>query len=73
MIESEIDDIPQLSEEENRIPTADFNEKEVPDAVMQMEKNKAPGPDGFLIEFYQRFWETIKYDLMAMFLDFQRG
>jgi hypothetical protein len=47
MIESEIDDIPQLSEEENRILTADFNEKVVHDAIMQMEKNKAPGPDGF--------------------------
>jgi hypothetical protein len=40
MIESEIDDIPQLSEEENRILTADFNEKEVHNAIMQMEKNK---------------------------------
>jgi hypothetical protein len=40
---------------------------------MQMEKNKAPGPDGFPEEFYQRFWEIIKSDLMAMFLAFQRG
>jgi hypothetical protein len=40
---------------------------------MQMEKNKAPGPDGFPAEFYQRFWETIKSDVMAMFLAFQRG
>jgi hypothetical protein len=73
MIESEIDDIPQLSKEENRILNADFNEKEVRDAIMQMEKNKAPGPDGFPAEFYQRFWETIKSDGMAMFLAFQRG
>jgi hypothetical protein len=33
---------------------------------MQMEKNKAPGPDGFPAEFYQSFWEVIKKDLMAM-------
>jgi hypothetical protein len=68
IIESEIDDIPQLSREENRILTA-----EVQDAIMKMEKNKAPRPDGFPAEFYQRFWETIKSYLMAMFLAFQKG
>jgi hypothetical protein len=39
---------------------------------MQMEKNKAPRPHGFL-EFYQRFWKNIKFDLMTMFLAFQKG
>jgi hypothetical protein len=43
MIETKIDDIPQLLDEENRILTADFSKKDVHDAVMQMEKNKAPG------------------------------
>jgi hypothetical protein len=37
-----------------------------------MEKNKAPGPDGFPTEFYQKFWEVIKGDLMATFVAFQR-
>ena len=32
-----------------------------------MAHNKAPGPDGFPVEFYQKFWETIKGDLMSMF------
>jgi hypothetical protein len=35
-----------------------------------MKPNKAPGPDGFPAEFYQRFWEVIKYDLMALFKEF---
>jgi hypothetical protein len=39
---------------------------------MQMEKNKAPGPDGFPAEFYQNFRDIIKFDLMAMFEAFQR-
>jgi hypothetical protein len=38
-----------------------------------MKHNKAPGPDRFLAEFYQVFWELIKSDLMAMFLDFKKG
>jgi mannosylglycoprotein endo-beta-mannosidase len=73
MIESEYNDIPRLSNEENRILTADFTEKEVLEAIFQMEKNKAPGPDGFLAEFYQKIWEVIKEDLMAMFFAFQRN
>jgi hypothetical protein len=73
MIETKIDDIPQLSGEENRILTSGFTEKEIHDAIMPMEKNKASGPDGFSVEFYQHCWETIKYDLMAMFSAFQRG
>jgi hypothetical protein len=44
MIEANIGDIPQLSQEVNNILTADFTEKEVHDAIMKMEKNKAPGP-----------------------------
>jgi hypothetical protein len=35
-----------------------------------MEHNKALGPDGFPVEFYQVFWELIKEDLMAMLSDF---
>jgi hypothetical protein len=30
-------------------------ENEVRKALFQMEHNKAPGPDGFLSEFYQTF------------------
>ena len=56
-------DIPQISVEENEIITADFTEKEVHDAVMQMKKNKALGPDGFPADFFQKLWGTIQQDL----------
>jgi hypothetical protein len=42
-------------------------------AVFQMEHNKAPGPDGFLLEFYQVFWDLLKDDLMTMFMEFYEG
>jgi mannosylglycoprotein endo-beta-mannosidase len=73
MMEERNDDIPQLSEEENVPLTANFTEEEVFEAIVQMEHNKSPGPDGFHAEFYQRFWEVIKKDLMAMFGHFQAG
>jgi hypothetical protein len=38
-----------------------------------MENNQAPGPDGFPMEFYQYFWDTIKTDLIALFNEFHNG
>jgi hypothetical protein len=38
-----------------------------------MEHNKSPGPDGFPYEFYQRFWEVVKADLMFLFHEFHQG
>jgi hypothetical protein len=45
----------------------------VQEAIFDMEHNKAPCPDGFLPEFYQNFWNTIKGDLMQMFQDLYAG
>ena len=47
--------------------------KEVYDAISQMELNKAPGPDGFPVEFYKTFWEVIRDDLMALFVQLKQG
>uniref|UniRef100_A0A0A8YG21 Uncharacterized protein n=1 Tax=Arundo donax TaxID=35708 RepID=A0A0A8YG21_ARUDO len=32
-----------------------FTKREVKEATFQMESNKAPGPDGFPVDFYQTF------------------
>lgn len=62
-----------MSQIENDFLCDEFSEKEIRDAVFQMEHNKAPGPDGFPAEFYQFFWETIKADLIQLFVEFHRG
>ena len=67
-----MDDIPQVSQSENDFLTAPFTEKEIRDAIFDMEHNKAPGPDGFPAEFYQQFWDVIKGDLMQMFHDLHK-
>jgi mannosylglycoprotein endo-beta-mannosidase len=38
-----------------------------------MNLNKAPGPDGFPAEFYQKKLDVIKNDLMALFPQLQKG
>jgi hypothetical protein len=68
--ESFTHDIPQVSDAENDILTMSFAMEEVRKVILQMEHNKAPGPDGFPVEFYQVFWEVIKNDLMTIFADF---
>ena len=62
-----------ISEEENAALTAPFSEEEVKMVVFDMEHNKAPGPDGFLAEFYQFFWKIVKPDLMSLFSNSMLG
>ena len=71
--ENRTEDIPQVSLLENDALTQPFSEKEIKEAIFQMEHNKAPGPDGFPAEFYQVFWNVIKYDLLELFNDFHNG
>ena len=52
---------------------APFTEKEIRDTIFEIDHNTAPGPYGFLAEFYKQFWEIIKGDLMQMFHDLHRG
>lgn len=40
---------------------------------MDMKENLAPGPNGFGVVFFKKFWECIKVQMGAMFEDFWRG
>ena len=71
--ESRVEDVPQLTVVENDVLTAPFTEKEVFEAVLQMENNKASGPDGFPAEFYKKCWFIIKGDLLPLFNDLFAG
>jgi hypothetical protein len=59
LMEERVDDISQLSDEENDLLIAEFTEKEDLYAISQMKLNKAPGPDGFQAEFYQKNWDVL--------------
>lgn len=40
-----------------------IEQMEVEEIVFQMEKGKAPGPDGFRIDFFQNCWDLVKEEL----------
>ena len=50
-----------------------FSEEKIHNAVLHLNKEKAPGPDGFTIAFYQDCWEMIKDDLLRVFLEFHNN
>jgi hypothetical protein len=58
-----------LSASEASSLEAPFLEREVKD-VFGMDGNKALGPDGFSLAFFQACWDVLKEDIMAVFSDF---
>lgn len=48
-----------LSEEHKEMMDNPITEEEVIRAITRMKKNKAPGPDGYPVEFYQLFQATL--------------
>ncbi|RVW25634.1 putative ribonuclease H protein [Vitis vinifera] len=50
-----------------------FTEEEICKAIFQMDRDKAPGPDGFTIAVFQDCWEVIKEDLVKVFTEFHRS
>lgn len=47
-----------------------FEEEEVKAAVFALGRDKAPGPNGFPLEFFRLFWEEIKLDAMTFTKEF---
>ena len=59
--------IPSLvTEDMNQQLMREISLEELEGVVFSMKKGKAPGPDGFPIEFFQEFWDIIKFDLLAV-------
>ncbi|KAJ9678294.1 hypothetical protein PVL29_020454 [Vitis rotundifolia] len=45
-------------------------EKEIHKAIFQLDRDKAPGPDGFIMAVFQDCWDVIKEDLVKVFAEF---
>jgi exonuclease III len=61
-----------IDDEEKVWLERDFEEMEVWEVVKGMDGDKAPGPDGFTMAFFQSCWAVVKHDVMAVFSEFYR-
>ncbi|XP_071688703.1 uncharacterized protein [Rutidosis leptorrhynchoides] len=57
----------QLYESEATTLELPFCEKEIWDAINDCGGTKAPGPDGFNLSFYKKYWDVLKEDLVSAF------
>ena len=63
----------RITPEQNTIMEQPFSEEEIKMAVFSSYSDGAPGPDGLSFMFYQRCWEIVKADILALFRDFYFG
>ncbi|KAL6331525.1 hypothetical protein AAG906_011465 [Vitis piasezkii] len=63
-------DLNQISQQEADTLELPFTKEEVHSALMDMNRDKAPGPDGFTGAFWQFCWEFVKEEVLEMFKDF---
>ena len=60
----------QLNQQEAENLEQPFSEEEIHSAPMEMNGDKAPGPDGFSMAFWQRCWVIVKEEVLEMFKEF---
>jgi hypothetical protein len=57
----------KVSAEDNAMLDSPFTEEEVKTAIFNSNSDGAPGPDGLSFMFYQKIWNLVKHDVMALF------
>jgi hypothetical protein len=60
----------RVTQEENDLLSAPFFQEEIKTTIFSCYAEGAPGPDGIPFLFYQKFWDVVKKDIVALFLDF---
>ena len=56
--------IPRLvTPEHNAMLMRPIDRKEVEEDMMQLDKGTAPGLDGFIVDFFQQFWDLVKEEV----------
>lgn len=65
-------DTPSISREDKLDIEKPFEEKELKEAVRSCGANKSSGPDGFRVEFYKRYWDLLKDELLEAYNEFAK-
>ncbi|KAK1616897.1 hypothetical protein QYE76_022414 [Lolium multiflorum] len=63
----------RVSDEENAGLARTFSEEELEAIVKDMKTDTAPGPDGFPVAFFKRFWTQVKLGILHILNDFVLG
>jgi len=65
--------IPRLvTEEQNILLNKPISTEEVDQALQEMPSGKAPGPDGFTVEFFKSYSKIVKHDIYKVVEDSRR-
>lgn len=63
---------PLVTEEQNSLLLRAFTEQEIEEVIFTMATEKAPGPNGFTIEFFKACWPIIKANIFNLIKNFHR-
>ena len=61
-----LNNLPQVSQQDNSDLESPLTLQELQAALMSMENGKSPGIDGLPVDFYKSFWSTIGEDLLEV-------
>jgi len=65
-----IQDVNMITGEEQVWLQRPFEEEEILESIRMCAKEKAPGPDGFPMIFFETFWEVLKKDIINTLITF---
>ena len=60
----------QLNSREAEVLKLPFTEEEIHFALIEMKGDKAPGPDGFTVAFWQAYWDFMNKEVVNLFKEF---
>ncbi|GMJ03435.1 hypothetical protein HRI_004012700 [Hibiscus trionum] len=63
-------ELSKMSEASVKWLEAPFTEKEIWETVRNMDGSRASSPDGFNLDFYKKFWASLKKSVLKFFEDF---
>ena len=50
----------------------EFEKEDIIVILQEAKGDKAPGPDGFTMAFFQKFWFVLEKEILAFFADFHK-
>jgi hypothetical protein len=63
----------QISDRENRELELTFTPEELDEVLLSMKPDSAPGPDGFPVLFFKKFWGILRGPILHLLNDFTLG